>query len=234
MKAFTPGRLALVIGLLVFVLYPGVLFGSHTFFYQDFGLFTYPVAHYTHESFWRGEVPLWNPLNNCGVPFLAQWNTSVCYPLALIYMLFPLPWSLNIFCLGHLILAGTGMYLLAQRWTRNELAATIAGLAFSLNGLMLNCLLWTSNLAALSWQPLVILSVERAWQQGGSRRIALAALAGAMQMLSGSPEIILFTWMMLAGLWLCEVQQKGVSFGPSLRRFTAPKMLCRMSRMSWW
>jgi hypothetical protein len=221
MKAFTPGRLALVIGLLLFALYPGVLLGTHTFFYQDFGLFTYPIAHYAHESFWRGELPLWNPLNNCGVPFLAQWNTSVCYPLSLIYMLLPLPWSLNIFCLGHLVFAGTGMYLLAHRWTQNQLAASIAGLAFSLNGLMLNCLLWTSNLAALSWQPLVILSVERAWQQGGSRRIALAALAGAVQMLSGAPEIILFTWIILAILWLCEVRRKSVPLGPSLRRLTA-------------
>ena len=218
MRAFTPGRLALAVGLLLFALYPGVLLGSHTFFYQDFGLFTFPVAHYTHEAFWRGEAPLWNPLNNCGVPFLAQWNTSVCYPLSLIYMLLPLPWSLNIFCLGHLVLAGTGMYLLAHRWTQNQLAATIAGLAFSLNGLMLNCLLWTSNLAALSWQPLVILGVERAWQQGGRRRLALAALAGAMQMLSGAPEIILFTWMMLALLWLCEVRRQSVPLWPGLRR----------------
>ena len=221
MKAFTPGRLALGIGLLLFALYPGVLLGSHTFFYQDFGLFTYPVAHYTHESFWRGELPLWNPLNNCGVPFLAQWNTSVCYPLSLIYLLLPLPWSLNLFQLGHLVLAGTGMYFLARRWTQNQLAASLAGLAFSLNGLMLNCLLWTSNLAALSWQPLVILSVERAWQQGGRRRIALAALAGAMQMLSGAPEIILFTWTMLAILWLGEVCRKSVLLGPGLRRLTA-------------
>ena len=220
-KPFKPGWLALVIGLLLFALYPGVPLGSHTFFYQDFGVFTYPVVHYTHENFWRGELPLWNPLNNCGVPFLAQWNTSVCYPLSLIYMLFPLPWSLNIFCLGHLVLAGTGMYLLAHRWTQNQLAASIAGLAFSLNGLMLNCLLWTSNLAALSWQPLVILSVERAWQQGGRRRIALATLAGAVQMLSGAPEIIIFTWMMLAILWLCEVRCKTVPLWPSLRRLTA-------------
>jgi hypothetical protein len=97
MKAFTPGRLALVIGLFLFALYPGVLLGSHTFFYQDFGLFTYPIAHYTHEIFWRSEVPLWNPLNNCGVPFLAQWNTSVCYPLSLTRAGTPDPVS---YCVG--------------------------------------------------------------------------------------------------------------------------------------
>src|SRR6266850_3705027 len=171
--AFTGTRVAGLIVLFLFALYPEVILGTHSFFFRDFGLFTYPVAHYAHESFWRGEVPLWNPLNNTGVPFLAQWNTSVCYPPSLIYLLLPLPWSLNLFGLVHLVLAGAGMYLLAERWTQNRLAAGIAGIAFALNGLMLNCLIWTSNLAALSWQPLVILCVERAWRLGGRRQVAV-------------------------------------------------------------
>ncbi len=189
MNVFTPSRLAGLIALLLFALYPGVILGTHSFFFRDFGLFTYPVAYFTHESFWRGQVPLWNPLNNCGVPFLAQWNTSVCYPLSFLYMVFPLPWSLNYFCLGHLLLAGVGMYWLAYRWTQNRLAASIAGLVFALNGLMLNSLMWTSNLAALSWQPLVVLWVEQTWRLGGRRRAVTAAFAGAMQMLAGRQRL---------------------------------------------
>jgi len=219
MEAFTPGRLAGLIALLLFALYPGVILGTHSFFYRDFGIFTYPVAYYAHESFWQGQVPLWNPLNNCGVPFLAQWNTSVCYPLSLVFMVFPLPWSLNYFCLGHLVLAGVGMYLLAYRWTQNRLAASIGGLAFALNGLMLNCLMWTSNLAALSWQPLVMLWTEQAWRHGGRRRVVIAVLAGAMQILSGAPEIIVFTWTMLGMLWLGQVLWKKIPFWPTWRRF---------------
>ena len=218
MDQFTAGRVACLIALFLFALYPGVILGTHSFFSRDYGLFTYPVAYYAHESFWHGEAPLWNPLNNCGVPFLAQWNTSVCYPLSLIYMLFPLPWSLNYFCLGHLILAGAGMYLLAYRWTQNRLAASIAGLVFALNGLMLNSLMWTSNLAALSWLPFVMLWVEQAWQSGGRRIIVIAALAGAVQMLSGAPEIIVFTWIMLGILWLGQTWRKNISFWLTLRR----------------
>jgi hypothetical protein len=218
MDPFTPGRVAGLIALFLFALYPGVILGTHSFFFRDFGLFTYPVAYFAHESFWHGQVPLWNPLNNCGVPFLAQWNTSVCYPPSLIYMVFPLPWSLNYFCFGHLMLAGVGMYFLAYRWTQNRLSASIAGLVFALNGLMLNNLMWTSNLAALSWQPLVVLWVEQAWQSGGHRTV-IAALAGAMQMLSGAPEIIVFTWMLLGMLWLGQAWRRKTPFWPALRRF---------------
>ncbi|HKI68639.1 MAG TPA: hypothetical protein VKA67_03565, partial [Verrucomicrobiae bacterium] len=207
-----------LIALFLFALYPGVFLGTDSFFYRDFGLFTYPAACYSHQNFWHGQVPLWNPLNNCGVPFLAQWNTSVCYPPSLVYLLLPLPWSLNLFLIGHLVLAGAGMYLLAYRWTQNRAAASIAGLVFALNGLTFNCLLWTSNLAALSWQPFVVLWAEQAWQRGG-RRLVPAVLAGAMQMLAGAPEIIVFTWVILGALWLGQTWRREISFGLSLRRF---------------
>src|SRR5580700_4854535 len=131
---FTAGRLALLIVLLLFIEYPEVILGSHSFFNSDFGLFTYPVIHYLRDSIRRGEIPLWNPLNHCGVPFLAQWNTTVCYPPCWLCALFPLPWSLNCLCLGHLVLAGAGMYSLAHRWTEDSFAASVAGLAFALNG----------------------------------------------------------------------------------------------------
>jgi hypothetical protein len=225
MDGFTAGRMAGLIAFFLFALYPGVVLGTHSFFFHDYGLFTYPVAYYARESFWHGQVPLWNPLNNCGVPFLAQWNTSVCYPFSLIYMVFPLPWSLNIFCLGHLVLAGMGMYLLAYRWTQNRLAASIGGVAFALNGLMLNSLMWTSNLAALSWQPWVMLWAEEAWRDGGGRRLVIAALAGAMQMLSGAPEIIIFTWSLLVVLWLSQAWRKIIPLGSTFRRLIIMVML---------
>src|SRR5438093_12958602 len=128
---FTPGRFAVLLAVLIIIFFPDVVLGARTFIFRDYGLFGYPVAFYHRESFWRGEVPLWNPLSDCGLPFLAQWNTLVLYPGSIIYLLFPISWSLGIYCLGHLFLAGMGMYLLAQRWTGNRLVAAVAGFAFT-------------------------------------------------------------------------------------------------------
>src|SRR5436305_7776390 len=135
-------RFAAVLGALIFVSFPDVVLGRNTFFIRDFAAFGYPVAFYHRESFWRGEIPLWNPLNNCGLPFLAQWNTLVLYPGSLFYLLFPLSWSLAVFCLLHQFLAGMGMFCLASHWTGNPLAASVAGAAYAFNGLTLNCLMW--------------------------------------------------------------------------------------------
>ena len=201
---FTPARFAALLALLIFASFPQVLLGLQTFVVRDFGFFAYPLAHFQRECFWRGELPLWNPYNNCGVPFLAQWNTMPLYPLALIYLLLPLAWSLSFFCLLHLWFAGLGAYFLARRWTGSNFAAAFAGVAFAFNGMTLNLLMWPSHIATFAWMPWVVLTVERAWREGG-RRIFMAALAGAMQMLAGGPETILFTWLLLATMWIVEL-----------------------------
>jgi len=194
------GRFALGLAVLVFAAFPQVLLGLQTFVVRDFGFFAFPLAHYQRECFWRAQLPLWNPYNNCGVPFLAQWNTMPLYPPALIYLLLPLEWSLSFFSLLHLFWAGLGMYCLARRWTGHRLAAAVAGLIFAFNGLSLNLLMWPSHMATLSWMPWVVLTVERAWEEG-RRQLVLAALVGALQMLAGGPETILFTWLILLALW---------------------------------
>jgi hypothetical protein len=89
----TPGRFALLLALMIFIPFRQVLQGSQTFAVRDFGLFSYPVANYLRDSFWRGEWPLWNPLSCCGTPFLAQLNTLTLYPPSLIYLLLPLTWA---------------------------------------------------------------------------------------------------------------------------------------------
>ena len=127
-----PGRglfvLLIVLGLL-FAGYGDVLAGGRTMFFRDFGFFGYPLAHYHREAFWSGEVPLWNPLSCCGLPHLAQWNTLVLYPGSLGYLLLPLPWSLNVFCLGHMVLGAVGMYELGRRRSGSRLGGGVAGLA---------------------------------------------------------------------------------------------------------
>jgi hypothetical protein len=200
----TPLRFAVVLALCIVVSFPGVLLLDQSFVARDFGLFSYPVAYYMRQSFWRGEIPLWNPLHNCGIPFLAQFNTITLYPLSLIYLLLPLEWSLSFFCLVHLFLAGMGMYFLCRQWTGSPFGAAIAGMAFAFNGFSLNLLMWPSHIATYAWMPWVIWSVEQGWRLGGRWMIA-AAFFGAMQMLSGGPETILLTWLILTAMWLGQL-----------------------------
>lgn len=201
---FTPARFVLVL-LLAFVgQFPEVWAGSKTFLLRDFGLYSYPVAHHWRESFWRGEVPLWNPLNSFGTPFLAQWSTLVLYPPTLFYLLLPLAWALPVFTILHLVFGGLGMFILARRWTGNSFAGAVAGFLFAFNGLTLSSLPWPHYAVAIAWMPWIVLTSEQALLRGG-RWTLWAAIAGTMQMLSGMPEMILMTWMLVAAVWVVRM-----------------------------
>jgi hypothetical protein len=199
----SPWQFGLLLALLVLAAFPQVVSGLETFVARDYGFFVYPLAHFQKECFWHGELPFWDPYNNCGVPFLAQWNTMPLYPPSLIYLSLPLGWSLSFFTLLHLWFAGMGMFFLARRWTGNASAAAFAGAVFAFNGFTLNLLMWPSHVATFSWLPWVVLAAESAWRDGG-RHIVLAAFAGAMQMLAGGPETIALTWLIVSALWLLQ------------------------------
>jgi len=191
-----PVGFATLLGALVLAQFSGVILGTETFYHRDFHLFGYPLATWFRQSILAGEIPLWNPLNYCGIPFLAQWNTMVLYPPNWLNLLLPLSWSLSLFCVLHLYAGGLGMYFLAANWTRNLHAATFAGVAYAFNGLTQNCLMWPNNIAALGCLPWVLLTVPIAWRRGGGA-LVVGALVGSLQMLSGAPEIILLTWFVL-------------------------------------
>jgi hypothetical protein len=121
------------------------------------------------------------------------------YPGSLIYLLFPLPWSLSFFCLAHLFWGGLGMYFLALQWTNHRLAAALGGMIFSFNGLMLNLLMWPSHVATFSWLPWVLWLVPPGWRLGG-KSLLWGSLVAALQILAGGPETIVLTWVLLFAL----------------------------------
>jgi hypothetical protein len=201
---FTPRRFAIFLLLPFILAFPGIWMGTETFFRSDYGVMAYPAAHYLRESLRAGELPLWNPLSNCGAPFLAQWGTMCLYPGSLFFVALPMPWALGVFCLLHLWLGGLGARALAERWTSNRFAAAVAGTAFALNGASLACITWPNYCVALGWMPWIVLLTEQAWREGG-RKLVLAALAGTMQMLTGVPELVVMTWGLLAVMVAGEV-----------------------------
>ena len=215
---FSGRRFALVLAIVVFACFAPVILGFQSFVYRDFGLFQHPLAHYSRESFWRGEIPLWNPFNNCGLPFMAQWNTLVFYPPTIIYLLLPTPWSLCLFCLLHLYFGGLGMFFLARRWTESNFAAAFAGTVFAFNGLALHCLMWTNNCAAMAWMPWILLLVDRACRKGGWYLLP-AIVAGSFQFLAGAPEAFLLTWVGAAVLWLAQAFSNRAALAQHVMRF---------------
>ena len=181
-----------IVGAFLFLFFPTVFLGINSFFYRDFGSLAYPIIHYQKESFLSGEIPLWNPLSHCGIPFLAQWGTMTLYPPSLFYIFLPSPWSLNVFCLLHLIFGAVGMYLFARRWINDDFPALFSAVAFVFNGIILSCLMWPNYTAALAWAPWIFYVFEKAVCTGG-KYILFAIIFSVFQFMSGVPEILIIT-----------------------------------------
>ena len=214
----TARRVAGILGVLVVLRYVGVLLLGQTFIFRDFGVFGYPLATFQKECFWQGALPFWNPYNNLGIPFLAQWNTLCLYPPSLIYLLGPMPWSVNFYCAAHVWFGGLGMFLLARRVTGSSLAGVFAALAYSMGGMTQACLYWVQYTASVSWMPWVLLAMERLWSNSSRKDLAWAALIGTMQMLAGPPEVILFTWFAVVVMGVGRVLAKDMAWKPTLLR----------------
>jgi len=201
---FTPLRVGMGLALALAALFPDIVLGTGSFYFKDYGVLGYPVIQHHHDRFWSGDfIPFWNAHSNCGAPFMAQWGTMALYPFSLFHLLFPLPWSLGMFCLIHLWFGGMGMRRLAAEHLGAGLPATIAATVFVFNGFTLSCLQWPNYTVALGWLPWMALAVQRACRQGG-RSIVLAALAGTMQMLSGVPEFIVLSWLFIFALLVVD------------------------------
>jgi hypothetical protein len=203
-RPFGPRNVAILLGLILLAAYFPILLGGQTLCYRDFGVMAIPTAAYDRAALLSGEFPLWNPYSNCGVPFFAQWGTMVLYPLSLIYVLLPMPWSLNFFCVLHLWIGAMGMYYLARRWVAEGWPAAFAAVAFLSNGITQAALSWPNYTAALALIPWVVLLVEHAWSARTviARNVVLAIVVTALQLLTGVPELAVLTWIVLAVFWL--------------------------------
>lgn len=225
------GRFILLLALLVFAAYPDVCLGVAVFFHRDFSAFGFPLAAYYRESFSAGQWPLWNPLSNCGIPFLAQWSPLCFYPPALMFLVAGNTFSISLFCLAHQCLGGVGAYWLARRWTGNSLAAGVAGVGYALHGLMFNSLMWPHFIAGLSWAPWLIGTVERGCERGRTS-LVWAVVVGALQMATGAVEAILFSWVLAGGLVLIKPGNRPGETGRLMRCLRLGVMVAWISALA--
>ncbi|OQA43881.1 MAG: Bacterial membrane protein YfhO [Chloroflexi bacterium ADurb.Bin325] len=194
--------LALALATLV-VLWPlgttnRILAGVDAFTYFD------PYWDYRMAALAAGQLPLWNPYLFLGVPFLANPQAAVLYPLH-----WPLSWlssqaALVWSALLHVWLAAGFTYTLARRSFRlTRPAAWLAGALFALGGFTLARVENINQLNALAWFPALLWLYDetaRAASWRGRVRWGVAlSIAIALQLLAGHTQT---TFINMVGLGL--------------------------------
>lgn len=151
----------------------------------------------------QGRLPLWNPLNYCGAPFIGANNTAVFSPYRLLDYLFPGPETIAWAQVLKALVAGAGAYLFFRRVLKVGFwSAALGAWSLPLTGFQV---FWQGYppSSVTTWLPWLLLAtdaaVRRPWGFGGPG----LALATALMLLSGhvatAGQVLLasglyFTW----------------------------------------
>lgn len=167
-------------------------------------------AAYQFQRFSSDEVPLWNPYNNGGLPFIGDTQAAVFYPPRLITIALASlsgGWTyhaLELEMMIHVLAGSLFMYGLVRRITAKQagskLGAFIAAVIFSYGGFMQSYPpLQLAILEAAVWLPLAILGIHEATaaHQLRWRWLLLTGLAFGVSWMAGHPQTSWFTTYLL-------------------------------------
>lgn len=158
----------------------------------------------------QGELPLWNPYTNAGMPGLANPQQGLLYPPAWPARLLSIPplLTLNLGALLHLWLCGLGFYLFLRAEGLQPLAALGGALACAFGSAMIPRLMpgHVTWMRGIAWPGWVMWALRGLLHTGGRMRLrwglALAAFAALMGLAGHPQQTLLFTGLFaLYGLW---------------------------------
>ena len=180
----------------------------HNKLLDDLVLENYPWKKFILESIHAGQLPLWNPYQFAGLPFLAAGQSSALYPFTVIFYLVPLARAYGLFIVSQFFLAGLLAYVFLRVLGLRRLSAVFGAIVYELSLFMVVSVVFPMIVAAAAWLPLVLTAIELAVRQqsafGGRPAtvpwVALGAGAIGVQILAGHVEITYYT-LMVAGAY---------------------------------
>jgi hypothetical protein len=120
----------------------------------------FPWKHLTFASLTSGILPLWNPYQFMGVPFMASMKPLVFYP-ANIFFIFGEIKAWNMLLWIQLFLSVWFTYLFVESMDVEWEYSLLAGIAFAFNSLMVSVLEFGSEGHTLLWLPILLYFVKR-------------------------------------------------------------------------
>jgi hypothetical protein len=171
-----------------------------------------------------GELPLWNPYNYAGHPFIADTQAAVLYPVRLLTILISHltgGWSyaaLQFETIAHYWLGSTLMYLFVRTIAHSRMAGLVSAMIVTYGGYLTGYPpLQLAVLEAGIWLPLCLLGVYKATEDPGEglfarrqvRWLALSAAGLGISLLAGHPQTGLFiSYTLLAYLLYRAIRQR--------------------------
>ena len=147
----------------------------------------YPMISYGFRSLRAGLLPLWNPFQLCGGPFLAVPYVGLFYPANVVYLFVDVATGIELVFILHMFFAAVSMWFLQRHFGISSLGGLCSALTFVWSGWLIYNANQIPIFAGLAWMPATVLLFDRA---SSGRRGALLGLIAAVtcQLLLGATE----------------------------------------------
>jgi len=196
--------------------------------YENVALYqqVYPAFQYGFTRLRTGDVPLWNPNEACGTPFLADPATGLFQPINALFLYLPTERAMAAHAYVCLSLMGLFFVLFGRALGVGYIPALVGGVAYAFCGAAAAAMSHPALANALAWTPFMFWGLREYGRRWRPASAVLAGLGGAMLLLSGSPALIVAVLCLWVPYGIYLVLSPGSAVAPGLpRRLTGPVVM---------
>lgn len=154
------------------------------------------------NEFKNGDLPLWNPHTFSGQPLAANFQSSVYYPLNILYIFLSSKYAWTLLVILQPFLAGIFMYLLARSFKLSKVSSVFASVAFIFSSYVIT---WIENVNVIHsymWLPFSFWSINKFFENFKLRFALILTLSYVMAILAGHPQTVIYIYLATFLYWL--------------------------------
>jgi len=159
----------------------------------DFRSYYLPNAAYAGSRIAEGELPLWNPHQGLGGPFLATVQVGALYPPNWLHAVLPSPRAFVVLAFLHLVVAALGAARLAGALGAGAWGAALSALLYAGSNNLVSSVYSPPLLYTAAWAPFLLYFVDRLVAEPTARRVAGLAAVESLMLLAGWPYTFAMT-----------------------------------------
>ncbi len=177
------------------------------FLWNDFLEQNFVYRLFAAVSLKQGVMPFWNPYVFSGMPFFADVQAAVLYPLNLALTVFAAkdwisPVLVEYQVILHIAMAGCFMYLLARDFGAGKSGAILSGITFMFCGFFTAHIFHVNLVQAAAWFPLAIFLFKRAIDRVSLFYMSMTALCLSVIFFCGYPQLMVHMYYWLSAYYL--------------------------------
>ena len=159
----------------------------------------YPWRLFLSRSVHQGFLPLWNPHQFCGTPFVGNSQSAIFYPLNALFVLLPVTAAFGVSVLLHLFLTGVFLYafLRSSAFRLSRSAALAGAVVWQLCTWQVSWLALPTFLCVSTWLPAALLLTQRFADRPTRSRGALLGACLGLMLLAGHLQICLYCYLLI-------------------------------------